>query len=111
MTETTNPALTKTPCRPTSWSAPAVDIYENEQAFLVRADIPGVEKDGMRVTLAAGELRIFGTTEGHEYRRRFAVPEGIDADAIEAGLTQGVLTVHLPKAPEQRPRQIPVTTP
>jgi len=109
MTETTNPAPSETACTPASWSAPAVDIYENDQEFLVRADIPGVQKDAMRVTLAGGELRIFGTTHGHEYRRRFDVPEGIDADTIEAGLEHGVLTVHLPKTPEQQPRQIPVT--
>ena len=104
---------------------PRVDVIENAHEYLVVADIPGVAKDGLDVRFESGELRI----EAHrgkpqtqepqgsllaeeyrvgDYRRAFAMPDGIDADKIEAELAHGVLRVHLPKSAAKRPRKIAV---
>lgn len=89
---------------------PAVDVYENEKELLLIADLPAVPQDGLAVEMDRGELRIEGKrADGRTYRRMFTVPDGIDADAVKADLTGGVLKVTLPKAPEVRPRRIEVT--
>ncbi len=91
--------------------APRVDVFENEEEYLIQADLPGVTPDSLDLTFADGELSIeAGGGEGsvRRYRRAFTVPDGIDASAIEAQVKDGVLTLHLPKAPEVRPRRIEV---
>jgi HSP20 family molecular chaperone IbpA len=101
--------------------APPVDIYENADELLVIADLPGVAKEELRVHLEKNQLRIEGRRadvgEGDalaaeyrpvDFRRTFAVPQGIDADRIHAELSQGVLQLHLPKAAAVKPRQIAV---
>jgi HSP20 family protein len=101
---------------------PACDIYENDDEILVVADVPGVTADSLDINLEKGELTLearretsgqAGTFLGVEYRdcdfrRRFAVPGGIDADKINAELREGVLHLHLPKSEVLKPRQIPV---
>lgn len=106
---------------------PRVDVFENAHEYLVVADVPGVAKDGVDVRFESGELRIEArraaskTTDatqqanvlGEEYRigdyrRAFAMPDGIDAEKIEAELAHGVLRVHLPKSAAKRPRRIDV---
>jgi HSP20 family molecular chaperone IbpA len=102
--------------------APPCDVYENDDEVLVIADVPGVTSDLLNVDLNAGELGVFarrevsandGTFVGVEYqscdfRRRFAVPGGIDANKINAELKDGVLWLHLPKSEALKPRQIAV---
>jgi HSP20 family molecular chaperone IbpA len=101
--------------------APAVDIYENSEEILIVADMPGVGTDQVTVNLEKGQLTIEGrrtpsnggtklSTEFKiaDYRRLFAVPQGINAEKIEAELRQGVLCVHLPKSGAMKPRQIQV---
>lgn len=115
---------TKELARPVQRSAvtPACDVYENQDEILVIADLPGVSADALNIGLHQGEL----TLEGHrdlaladgtylgseyrdcEFRRRFAVPGGIDADGIKAELKNGVLWLHLPKSEALKPRQISV---
>ena len=108
------------------WLSPSVDIYENQDEFLVQADLPGASKDALRINLDESDLTIEGSREvgvlGHQggrsdngcgywssgFRRRFQLPEGIDRDKVNAELTHGVLTLHLPKAAAIRPRQIAV---
>src|SRR5512145_281102 len=98
--------------------APRVDVYENENEFLILADLPGVTKEGLRLDIDDDELRVEGAreprTEGAlvtaewraaDYRRTFIVPQGVDREKIEAQLTAGVLRVRLPKAESLRPRQ------
>ena len=104
---------------------PRVDVFENAHEYLVVADVPGVAKDGLDVRFESGELRIEAhrskapTQEAQgsllaeeyrigDYRRAFAMPDGIDADKIEAELAHGVLRVHLPKSAAKRPRKIAV---
>jgi len=102
---------------------PRVDVFENAHEYLVVADVPGVAKEGLDVRFESGELRIEArrtrteAQQGHvlgaeyrigDYRRAFAMPDGIDADKIEADLANGVLRVHLPKSAAKRPRKIDV---
>ncbi len=95
--------------------APPVDIYENQDAILILADLPGVSTEGLSVHLEKDQLtigahRALGSSgeEALDYRRVFVVPRGIDADAISANLQNGVLRLSLPKPAALKPRQIEV---
>jgi HSP20 family molecular chaperone IbpA len=95
--------------------APAADVLESADDYLVVADMPGVTQDAVEVHLDKNELRIEGrreaVREGAEpflYRRAFRVPDVIEAGNIAAKLEHGVLTVTLPKAGEIKPRKIAV---
>jgi HSP20 family protein len=101
---------------------PRVDVFENEREFLVVADVPGVAKDAIDVEFQDGELRLEARRWAEpdtrhpliqeyrvaDYRRAFAMPDGVDAEKIEAELTNGVLKVHLPKSEAKRPRRIDI---
>ena len=102
---------------------PPVDIVENESGIHLVADLPGVSKDQLGVRVDGENLVIEGTAsvpvaEGFElvyqevrhpaYRRSFTLSRELDASRIEAGLKDGVLTLHIPKAEEARPRRIDV---
>ncbi len=104
---------------------PATDIYEKEDAILVRCDMPGVAQENVDIQLEHNELKITGTqseesmenldrlaTEYDQgvFRRTFEVPHQIDRDRIEAKLRNGVLDIVLPKAEEAKPRKIEITT-
>ncbi len=105
------------------WS-PRVDIVEAEQEFLIKADIPGVEKDHVKVSVENGVLTIQGErkTEKEEkdakfhrverftgtFVRRFTVPENVDADAIKAVFKDGMLTLQLPKTQKALPKAIDI---
>ena len=101
--------------------APPVDIYENEEKLLLIADVPGVSKEDLSIHFEKGQLTVRGKrSDGlagnllaaeyrtHDYRRAFALPQGIDAEKISAELTAGVLRIHLPKTSAHRPRRIEV---
>lgn len=101
--------------------APPVDIYENAQEYLVLADVPGVDSEGIQIRFEDGELTIKadrahapdGDYVGTElldadYYRRFVIPETVDSEKIDAKLIHGVLHLVLPKASKARPRQISV---
>lgn len=94
----------------TPFYAPRVDVYENGEEYLIYADVPGIHPESLDVTYAHGELTIEAGDEGtpRRYRRAFTVPDGIDASGILAEVKEGILSVHLPKAPEVRPRRIQV---
>jgi HSP20 family protein len=94
---------------------PAVDIFENKDALLILADLPGVAKDDLSINFDKGQLtlegrlREFGADEEpFDYRRTFVVPQGIDVDKIAANLQNGVLRLTLPKPAALKPRQIEV---
>lgn len=105
------------------WS-PRVDIVEAEQEYLIKADIPGVEKDHVKVSVENGVLTIQGErkTEKEEtdakfhrverftgtFVRRFTVPENVDADAIKAVFKDGMLILHLPKTQKALPKAIDI---
>jgi HSP20 family protein len=103
---------------------PVTDIYETEQALTLVMEMPGVSKDGLVVNVDRSVLTIegrinFDRYEGLQplyteynigpYSRSFRLPSQIDQDRITAEITDGVVTLVLPKAEEARPRRITVT--
>jgi len=101
---------------------PPVDIYETPEALHLVADMPGVANDGLEIDLQAGVLTLLGrcapVDEGpvsyREFRpanwyRRFTLSEAIDQERIAANLSNGVLTMELPKVEKAKPRKIKVT--
>jgi len=103
---------------------PPVDVYENEDEVLVRAEVPGVAKDELGLSLLEGKLVIRGKKPAEaadqyvcrvrecwsgEFSRAVALPEGIDPDAEpSASLRNGVLTVRLARLPAPAGRKIEV---
>ena len=95
---------------------PAVDIIETDDAYELHVDLPGMDGKNIDVKIGKSGLTIkaekqeeteekkknYYVRERHvgSVERRFALPEDVDTDRIEAGFTQGVLTVKLPKKPE-----------
>lgn len=102
---------------------PLTDIIETDKSLVVTMDMPGVKKENIDVKLEDNILEVDGQIEfstyknlnpvyteynvGH-YTRRFTVSNTIDTGKIDASLTDGALTLTLPKAPEAQPRQIKV---
>ena len=103
--------------------SPPVDIYENQDGYLIVADVPGATEESIDVRYDKGELS-FEARRPYEgtgdrvaqefgsvlYRRVFRIPQAIDAAKIEARLRSGILELTLPKSEELKPRQIPITT-
>lgn len=103
---------------------PAVDIVEEKQRFVLRADLPGVAPENIAVNMENGVLSLSGerSTESHEdidglkrferasgrFFRRFNLPDTADADAISARSANGILEVIIPKQPEVQARRITV---
>lgn len=102
---------------------PAIDILEQGEALILRADIPGVEENSTDVTLENGVLTIRAQVaeekeevQGEwlrefvpgDYERSFTISDDIDQEHIEARVKEGVLTLRLPKAAPARPRKIQV---
>jgi HSP20 family molecular chaperone IbpA len=103
---------------------PVTDIYETEQALTLVMEMPGVGKDGLDVNVDSGVLTVEGRINFDKYdglqplyteynigpyRRSFRLPSQINQDGITAEITDGVVTLVLPKAEEARPRQITIT--
>lgn len=106
---------------PDRYAVPAVDIYEDGEALVVLADLPGVRKEGLEVKVEQGILTIEGrvdrsppgTTLRREFNfvaffRQFRITESVDTAKIKAALKNGVLRLDLPKAEAAKPRRIPL---
>jgi HSP20 family protein len=94
---------------------PAVDVREEKDAFVLHADLPGVKPEDIEVTAEKGVLTLKGqrkietsdTATGYQrvervagnFTRRFSLPDNVQADAIKAKFTHGVLEVSIPKQP------------
>ncbi len=103
---------------------PAVDIKDEENRYVIRADIPGVKPEDIEVTMENGMLTIrgerkFEETEEKEnfkriershglFYRRFTLPDNTDAEAIQATGKDGVLEVTIPKTAETHSKRIEV---
>lgn len=100
-----------------------IDLYETDEAVVVQMAVPGVRAEDLDLSIEGRQVTIRGTLrdeeiEGRRYwlrsmprgdfSRTVTVPSGIDADAIEASVDQGVLTLTMPKAPEAIARKIAV---
>ena len=104
--------------------APAVDIREEESRYLLSADIPGVERENIEITLENGVLTIKGerrtetATNSQDYRRKerthgtfmrqFTLPETVDSQNISATVKDGVLDVVIPKQAKPQPTRITI---
>jgi HSP20 family protein len=103
---------------------PAVDIADDEKAYHVHVDLPGVDADDIDVAMDNGVLTIKGKRESEDsqegpnwkriervrgtFFRRFTLPENVDADNIQARCRNGVLEVTVPKREEQPGKRIKV---
>jgi HSP20 family protein len=106
---------------PTAWTPP-VDIVETEDAWMVEAELPGVDRNDIEIELRDNELSISGEIKEREragiLRRRtrrvgefdfhVMLPGHVDAEDVEASMHDGVLTVRVPKPDQARPRRIEV---
>ena len=108
---------------PAAW-APAIDISERKDAYLVAADLPGVKTSDVEITFDDGLLTIQGErhfahdsaeekmhrTERHygAFRRSITLPSHVEADKIEASTQDGVLQIMVPKAPDVQAKRIQV---
>lgn len=103
--------------------SPNVDIYENDQAITLLADLPGVKKGDLQIDLRDSVLTLSGDVQPLEYNeeqhliaeyevgryyRQFALSEVIDQERIDAKLKDGVLVLTLPKVEKATPRTITV---
>lgn len=105
-----------------TYVTPLANILESKDGYVLEAEMPGVSRDGLEVTVENGVLTIVGrrtnyATSGttlyresrdHDYRRVFEIDPSIDASRIGAKIEQGVLTLTLPKAEAVKPRRIVV---
>lgn len=104
--------------------APLVDIVEDESEYLIKAELPEVSKENVKVTVQDDVLTITGERR-HEkeehgkryhrveraygsFARSFALPEDADGDKVAAEFKDGVLKVHLPKSAKAKPKSIDV---
>lgn len=102
-----------------------VDVYETPEEFAIEAVIPGLAENEINIEFQNGNLIISGEMPATEhenatyhlrerwygtFRRVLTLPGSVDADNIEATLDHGILTVHVPKAEEAKPRRIAVKT-
>lgn len=104
--------------------APAVDIKEEPNQFIIHADLPGVEIKDIEITLENGVLTLKGQRateqkeETEQYRRiervrgaflrRFSLPDAVDAEKVSAKCRDGVLEVLVPKREGAQPRKIAI---
>jgi HSP20 family protein len=104
--------------------APAVDIFEDDKAIYVRAELPGVSVNDLSISVEnnilslSGERRLERSEEREGYHRiegvygsftrSFALPESVAADEVEADLSEGILTIKIPKKPEVAPKRVQV---
>jgi HSP20 family protein len=104
--------------------APVVDITEDDKEYLVKAELPDIKKEDVKVSVENGDLSISGERKfekeekGKKYHRiersygsfmrTFTLPETVKADKLSAEFKDGILTVHLPKDEKAAPKSVEV---
>jgi HSP20 family protein len=104
--------------------APAVDIYEGQNELVAKIDLPGVDEKDIDIRLENNTLTIRGERKFEKsvkeenylrmeraygsFTRTFSLPNTISAEAISASYSHGVLTVHMPKREESKPKQVKI---
>jgi HSP20 family protein len=104
---------------------PAIDLVEADDHFLLKADLPGLSEGDVNIEVQDGTLTVSGERKAeHEQRekgwyriersfgsfsRSLTLPDGVDADRIEASFNHGVLEVRIPKPEERKPRRIAIS--
>jgi HSP20 family protein len=106
-----------------SWNL-ALDVAETDNEFLVKASLPGIKPEDLEITYNANVLTIKGETKEEKdvndkhyhlrerrygsFSRSISLPATVKSEAIEASYDAGVLTLHLPKAEEAKPKRIQI---
>ena len=107
----------------TEFVTPPVNICETQDGYVLQAEMPGVNKAGLEISLEGNELTLTGRrftevqgldlvyreSSDRDFRRVFVLDPTIDSGKIEAKMEDGVLRLHLPKAEQVKPRRIQVT--
>jgi HSP20 family protein len=104
---------------------PAMDLVETDDQFVLRADLPGVAEDDVKVELEDNVLTISGERRHEEevkkggflrveratgvFTRSLTLPDGVDADAVQATFDKGVLEVRIPKPEQRKPRRVAIS--
>ena len=104
--------------------APLVDIAEDDKEYLIKVELPEVQKDDVKVTVESGTLTISGERKAEKeekgrkfhrversygrFERSFSIPDDAESDNVKAEFKDGVLRVHLAKSEKARPKQIEV---
>ena len=106
-----------------SYVSPAVNIFETKDGFVLEAEMPGVNKEGLEITLDGSALTLVGRrsdvapqtepiyqeSRPTHFRRVFELDPALDTAKIDARMEQGVLTLSLPKTEKVKPRKIAVS--
>ena len=103
---------------------PAMDLVETDDAFVLKADIPGVSEEDVKLEVEDGVLTVSGERKAeHEekkegyyrverafgaFRRSLTLPEGVDPEAVTAQFDKGVLAVRIPKPEDRKPRKVAI---
>jgi len=101
---------------------PRFEVKETKDAYVFKADLPGIKEENLDITLTGNRLAVSGHREAEQrvegdtyytyersygsFSRSFTLPEGVDAENISADLKNGVLSVSIPKRPEHQPKKI-----
>ena len=102
--------------------SPEVNIFETNDGYVLEAEMPGVSKEGLEITLEGNEMTLVGRRKDDvapgeplfreralaDYRRVFELDPAIDTAKIAAKIDQGLLTLTLPKSERVKPRRIAV---
>ena len=108
--------------RPSESTSPEVNIFESGDGYVLEAEMPGVNKEGLEIMLDGTEITIVGhrhvvplggnvlfrESQNWDYRRVFELDPAIDTAKISAKVEQGLLTLTLPKSERVKPRKIKV---
>jgi HSP20 family protein len=105
--------------------APTFDVKETKEAYVFRADLPGVKDEDLEISLTGNRLTVSGHREEEKreqsetyyateraygsFSRTFTLPDGTDAEHVAAELKNGVLLLTVPKKPEVQPRKITIS--
>jgi HSP20 family protein len=106
--------------------SPAFDVKETKDAYLFKADLPGIKDKDLEVTMTGNRLTVSGKRDEEKeekseryytyersygtFTRSFTLPDGADSEHLAASLEQGVLSITVPKKPEVQPKKIAVKT-
>jgi HSP20 family protein len=103
---------------------PAMDLVETDEDLVLRADLPGLSRDDVQIEIKDSALTVSGErhaeheekTEGYyrversfgSFSRSLTLPDGVDADAVQADFSDGVLEVRIPKPAERKPHRVEI---
>src|SRR5919106_612735 len=109
-----------------TWSSPAIDMFQTDNEVVVKAALPGIKADEVQINVTGDVLTIKGETKHEEekkdkswhirehrwgaFERSISLPTGVNSDRAKADFDNGILTITLPKLEEVRPKMITVKT-